>query len=202
MNKFLFNFALVVGFCLILFSNALSQEQSGASPVWSKGTLNSKVTIEVFQDLECPACAYYYSTLEQIEKNYGDKVLIIFRHFPLRKIHPNALAAAQAVEAAGMQGKFWEMLRVIYENQKDLSYKENPKELFAKYAGKLGLNKKKFRIDYDSKSVIQRIQLDMIRGNSLRIMATPSLFLNGESIEFAQMELKSLSSLIEEKLKN
>ena len=88
-------------------TNALANASPGAQPAWAKGPATAPVVIEEFADFECPSCAGFEPVIRQIKTIYGDKVRVVFRHYPLTQIHPKAYDAARATEAAGMQNKFW-----------------------------------------------------------------------------------------------
>ncbi|HEX9963234.1 MAG TPA: thioredoxin domain-containing protein, partial [Pyrinomonadaceae bacterium] len=109
---------LVLIFTLSFGLFSFGQEtKEGANPAWQKGNSGARVKIEVFNDYQCPTCAAFDQNLDDILRKYPNEVLIIFRNFPLTGTHRNAMAAAKAVEAAGKQGKFWEMMRLVYKNQ-------------------------------------------------------------------------------------
>jgi protein-disulfide isomerase len=174
--------------------------QPGASPPRSKGKENAPVTIEEFGDLQCPPCAAMHPELQKIEKEYGERVRIIFRHFPLTQMHPYALEAAQAVEAAGLQGKFWEMHDWMYVQQDKWTQAPNVRQIFLQQAQNLGLNVEKFRQDMNSAEVKQRIILDYNRGVSLGVTGTPTLFINGKQVTSEQMTDEGIHALINSSL--
>ncbi|HEX8176489.1 MAG TPA: thioredoxin domain-containing protein [Pyrinomonadaceae bacterium] len=170
--------------------------QPGANPPRSKGKENAPVTIEEFGDLQCPPCAAMHPELQKIEKEYGERVRIIFRHFPLTQMHPYALEAAQAVEAAGLQGKFWEMHDWMYVQQEKWAQAPNARQMFLQQAQNLGLNVEKFRQDMNSAEVKQRIILDYNRGASLGVTGTPTLFIDGKQVTADQMTDEGIHALI------
>jgi protein-disulfide isomerase len=174
--------------------------QPGADPPRSKGKENAPVTIEEFGDLQCPPCAAMHPALQKIEKEYGDRVRVVFRHFPLTQMHPYALEAAQAVEAAGMQGKFWELHDWMYVQQDKWSQAPNARQMFLQQAQNLGLNVEKFRQDMNSAEVKQRIILDYNRGVSLGVTGTPTLFINGKQVTSDQMTDEGIHALINSSL--
>src|SRR5437773_10783787 len=102
--------------------------------------ISSPVVLEEYGDYQCPPCGQLYPELKQIEKEYGNQVQIVFHHFPLMKIHKNALMAAHAAEAARNQNKFWEMHDRLYRNQKEWSELADPRPVFVSYAKQLSLN--------------------------------------------------------------
>lgn len=151
---------------------------------WIKGNPEAPVTLVEYTDFQCPACAAYYPILEQLAKEMGDQVKIVIRHYPLIQIHKNALPAARAAEAAGRQGKFWEMYDLLYQNQAEWSNADDPtKSIFAAYAGRAGMDADRFREDMGDSALDDKINEDRGTGNELKITGTPSFFLNGKKLE-------------------
>jgi protein-disulfide isomerase len=177
-------------------NNAPAGPQPGAEPPRTKGEANAPVTIEEFGDLQCPPCAALHPALTRIEKDYGARVRVIFRHFPLTQMHPFALEAAQATEAAGEQGKFWEMHDWMYQQQQNWTNAPNARQMFLQQAQNLGLNLEKFRQDMNSAEIRQRIILDYKRGMSLGVLGTPTLFINGRIVPQEQMTDDGIRGLI------
>jgi len=149
---------------------------------WIKGNREAKVTLIEYGDFQCPACAFYYSVLKKISEEFGDKVAIIYRHFPLVSIHPNAKPAAYAAEAAGKQGKFWEMHNLIFENQNEWKDKRKSDEVFINYAQKLDLNIEQFKTDFNSKEIKEKVENAYRNAIKLGLNSTPTFFLNGKKI--------------------
>lgn len=151
---------------------------------WIRGDVNAKVVIVEYADFECPACAAYHGLVKEMGEKFKDEsVAFVFRHFPLSQIHRNALLSAQATEAAGVQGKFWEMHDIIFETQTDWSEKNNAKEIFTAYADTLGLNKEQFLSDLDSKVIKEKIAENYKGGAKLGVNGTPTFFVNGNKIQ-------------------
>jgi len=146
------------------------------------GSGSEKVTIVEFGDYQCPACAAGNPIVKQIIRDYEGKVNLVYRHFPLPQ-HKNAVISTQAVEAAGEQGKFWEMHDKIYENQKDWEESDKTLDIFAGYAKDLGLDVNKFKEDVSSNKYTERINQDRSDANVVGINVTPTFFINGERIE-------------------
>ena len=145
---------------------------------------DANVTLIEYGDFQCPACGAYYPIVKELESTYGDKVNFVFRHFPLIQIHPNAFAAARAAEAAGNQGKFFEMHDKLYETQNSWGEAtSNQQSLFEGYAQELGLKMDQFKSDYSSNEVADRINQDLATGQqTFSIDSTPSFVLNGTKI--------------------
>ncbi len=150
---------------------------------WSKGGKDATVTLVKYSDFQCPACATYATLVDRLHKNYGDKLRIVYRQFPLTPIHSNAQLAAQAAEAAGLQGKFWEMHTLLFSGQKDWSDDQDPTEGFTLYATGLGLNVDQFTTDLTGNAVKKSVREDVKGANSANITSTPTFFLNGLLIE-------------------
>ena len=146
--------------------------------------VSSPVVLEEYGDYQCPPCGQLYPELKQIDHEYGDQLQIVFHHFPLMKIHKNALAAAHAAEAARNQNKFWEMHDRLYRNQKDWVDQDDPRSAFISYARQLGLNVEQFTRDMDSNLVDQRISADAQRGAAVGVTGTPTVFIDGLMLRY------------------
>lgn len=151
----------------------------------AKGPETAPVTLIEYADFQCPGCASYFPILKSLEQSYEGKVRFVFRHFPLTQIHPNAFSAARAAEAAGKQGKFFEMHDKLFETQ--LAWGQtttNQQSLFESYAEELDLDIGKFRSDYVSSETADRINLDVATGQqTFGVNSTPTFILNGNKIE-------------------
>lgn len=148
---------------------------------WTEGPKDAKVTLIEYGDFQCPACGAYYPVVKQILSAYGDKILFVFRNFPLTQVHEDAQIAAQAAEAAGLEGKYWEMHAQLYETQRTWSTASPDtvvKDYFDGYAQSLGLNVDKFNQDIISDPVKNKIQADIAGGNAAAIDHTPTFFVN------------------------
>ena len=155
----------------------------GAPNPHVRGGEHAAVTLEEFSDFQCPACGGLDPALRRISRDYGERVRWVFRNFPLTTIHKYAFIAARAAEAAGAQGKFWEMHDMLYDNQKEWVEAPEPRDLFANYAARLGLDVQRFRADVDQRQdLADRIKADYERGSSLRVQGTPTIFINGREL--------------------
>ncbi len=173
----------------------------GAEPAWSKGANNASVVIEEFADLACPQCARVTPILHEVRSSYGDKVKLIFRQFPLEiPAHKNAYDAAKAAEAAGMQGKFWEMENILFKNQTLWQPVADPRPLFEDYAKQIGLNVEQLKTDMVGMPATMRVDADKKRGKALNVMSTPSVYLNGKLLELKDTEPENLKKLIDAEL--
>jgi protein-disulfide isomerase len=161
-------------------------QQPGAPKPWSRGMPTARVTIEEFSDFQCPACGGLEPGLRRVMKDYEDRVQFIFRNYPLQ-MHKYAFLAARAAEAAGTQGKFWEMHDLIYDNQKEWSDSMEPRVQFDSYATRLGLDVQRFKADMERQDLADRIKADFLRGNSLGVKGTPTVYLNGRELVPGQL---------------
>ena len=149
---------------------------------WSRGNPNAPVTLVEYGDFECPACQAYYPVVEQVFDASSSTLRMVFRHFPLTQ-HADAIPAAKAAEAAGNQGKFWEMFGLLYSNGKDWDTLSDPTSVFDGYAQKLGLNMTQFTADMNSAVVAKKISDSTVAATAAGIDATPTFFINGYRIQ-------------------
>lgn len=173
----------------------------GADPPHTMGPPNAPVHLEEFGDFECPPCAMFHPILKQMKQEFGDKLQITFREYPLTQNHPHALAAASAAEAAGLQGKFWEMHGLIFDHQNDWKGAFDVRPIFEGYAKQIGLDLERFKRDVESDRVEQRIFLDGKRGHSMGVNSTPTVFMNGRELPFESLPPEKLRVLIENELR-
>jgi len=179
-------------------ANSTPAAVSGAEPPHTRGADAAPVTIEEFGDFQCPPCGALYPDLKRIESEYGPQRLrVIFREFPLVRIHAHALEAAHAAEAAGFQDHFWEMHDLLYENQKIWSAATDERPLFTDYARRLGLDVERFTRDMDGSVASMRVILDERRGESLGVKGTPTVFVDGRELPPAQTTYDGLRTAIE-----
>ena len=147
-----------------------------------RGKTDAPVTLEEFGDFQCPPCGQFAGFAEELLKEYDSRLRVVFRNFPLPG-HEHAREAALAAEAAGFQGKFWQMHDTLYREQTSWSKAPNTRELFESYAGTLGLNIEQFKKDMDSDKARERVDSDHALGDSLGIKVTPTLFINKRAME-------------------
>lgn len=170
----------IVILCLVTVVSVYAQEvEAGAVPPWTAGEQGAPVTIEIFNDYQCPACGSMNEELKKVEAKYPNQVRFVFRNYPLTRMHSNAHPAARAAEAAGLQGKFREMINLLYARRDQWSNEKDPVLTFVSYAQGLGLNAERFTDDMASELVAERISLDMKRAEFLGVKGTPTLFVNG-----------------------
>jgi protein-disulfide isomerase len=183
----------ILGVIIIVFVGifAISQHSSnGSSGLNSSGTQptnhvqgqgKSGVTLLEYGDYECPICEAYYLPLKQVQAQNNEQIYFQFRNLPLTAIHQNAFAGARAAEAAGLQGKFWQMHDKLYENQNAWVSSSSPIDIFGQYAQQLGLNVTQFKTDYASGKVNDTINSDLAAFDKTgQDKATPTFYLNGK----------------------
>ena len=172
----------------------------GAEPAHTLGPANAPVQIEEFGDFQCPPCGLFHPILKQMKQEFGDKLRVTFRNYPLPN-HQHAIAAASAAEAAGMQNKFWEMHALIFEHQNDRKDAFDVKTIYEGYARQIGLDVERFKRDVISDRVEQRIFLDGKRARSMNVNSTPTVFMNGREVPFQSLPADTLRVLIENELR-
>jgi protein-disulfide isomerase len=148
----------------------------------ARGERNAPVTLEEFGDFQCPPCGALHPELKKIEAEYGPRLRVVFHNYPVISMHKHALAAAHAAEAAGLQGRFWEMHDMLYQNQLSWSPADDVRPVFIQYARDLNLDIERFTRDMDSPEVAARVRSDYERGSSQRVEGTPTLFINGRQM--------------------
>ncbi len=185
---------LVIGAAFLFGGSSSSQTAQNAQPIKNTDALihtdsheintHSKVTLVEFGDFQCPACGAEYPIITQLLQTYNGKINFVFRNFPLPQ-HQNALPSAEVVEAAGAQGKFFEMYNMLYTNQSTWGETQPDKAMnyFTQYAKALRLDMNKFKSDVTSKKFANKIQKDVNDGYAVGVNATPTFFLNGVAIQ-------------------
>lgn len=159
-----------------------------------RGNPNATVTVVMFSDFQCPTCANFYPLMKKVIAEYGDKVRLVVRDFPLIAIHENAFPAAVAANAAHRQGKFFEYKELLYKNQDSLDT-----ESLIKYAAVIGLNVEKFKKDLTDEKIAEEIRQDIQDGKNYGVRGTPSVFINGYQLR--NLSAKSFREEIEKALK-
>jgi protein-disulfide isomerase len=146
-----------------------------------RGARNAPVTLEIYGDFQCPSCAIATAMIDDLAKQYGDKLRIIFHEFPL-EMHQHAAEAAMAAEAAGLQGHFWEMHDMLYKYQSVWSRASSASTFFATYAESLGLDPGLFAIDVKSPELQAKIIAEGNEGAARGVKNTPTIFINGHQV--------------------
>lgn len=179
-----------------LLSNAVSASDhvKGAT-----GT-STKVTLVEYSDFECPACGAYAPVVKQLAADYADQMSFVYRHFPLPQ-HLGARPAAHAAEAAGKQGKFFEMHDLIFARKNEWSTARSYEDTFKQYATELGLDVAQFEADMKSDAVAEKVEIDRQSGNKSGVRGTPTFFLNGKQIANPQT-YEAFKALIDDAINN
>ena len=160
---------------------------------------SAKITLVEFGDYQCPSCGAYFPLVNEVLARYPKEVRLEFHHYPLISIHPNAMAAAKAVEAAGEQGKYWEMHDLIFEYQPVWSQRENPEPDFLAMAARIGLNQNAFMQAMRAPAAEQRILQDVVRAREANVEAVPTFFIDGRQVH-PKLSIDDFSRIIDEHL--
>lgn len=160
------------------------KEEVAAQPTnHTIGSGKSGVLLVEYADFQCPGCAGFFPILTEIKEKYKDYITFQFVNFPLSQIHPNAIPAHRAAHAASLQGKFWEMHDLLYQNQTSWQSSTNVIRDFESFATQIGLDIPKYKIDYASAATNSAIQADIKTGQEKKVTGTPTFFLDGKQIE-------------------
>ena len=154
-----------------------------------KGNPDAVVSLVEYSDLQCPACATFQEPIAEILESFGDRLRFEYKHFPLpARIHPYAMQASMAAEAAGQQGKFFEYQDLLFANQREWAAAAIPSTYFVKYASDLGLDLDRFKAHLKSSVLRDRIEAELAEGGELGITGTPTFVLNCEKMEFGSYQ--------------
>lgn len=191
--------AAIIGL-VVLIAVLGSRASTSSSPIPEvtsadhiSGPITAKAVLVEYSDFQCPACAAYQPIVKQLQQEFGDKLALVYREYPLRQTHKSAQIAAQAAEAADKQGKFWSYHDMLFDRQTSWPQALNVEQTFVDYAKELGLDTAKFSSDYNSQAVKDRIEVDVKSGDTANIPGTPTFYLNGTRINPQSFnEFKSL----------
>jgi protein-disulfide isomerase len=168
------------------------------------GNSKSQVVLIEYGDYECPGCEALYTPLKDVVNQYKNQIAFVFRNLPLTTIHANALAAATAAEAAGLQGRYYEYHDILYDNQdawKDAQVTQR-ESLFDGYARQLGLDVNKFKTDLTNNDVGAKIDRDRSLAGKLGLTSTPTLVLDGQKLsQDITFDKTKLTAAINDELK-
>ena len=150
------------------------------------GNKDAKVVLIEYGDFQCPGCGSAHPIVKSLSEKYKDDLAFVFRNFPLTSIHPNARAAAASAEAAGIQGKYWEMHNLLFENQGAWSGASTSERgnLFAGYAQQAGLSRESYEAEMTNRSadINKKINFDIALGRKINVSGTPTFYLNGTKL--------------------
>jgi len=179
---------------------AMAVPKERAEEVHVRGPANAAVTLEEFGDFQCPPCGALEGPLRQIERDYASSLRVIFRNFPFTN-HEHAHEAAYAAEAAGLQGRFWEMHDLLYREQSVWAKSSDVQSLFDAYAGMIGLNLERFKKDVSGEQVKAKVEEDRKRGEVLGVRNTPTIFINDESVPPTSLNPTALRAAVDAAVK-
>ncbi len=167
---------------------------------WSKGNVQAKNVLVEYSDFQCPTCGIYFEWVKEIEKTLGKDLRIVYRHFPLPQ-HPNAEPSARAADAAGKQGKFWEMHDKLFANRDKIQADGKlPDTFYTGLAKEIGLDTAKFSTDFASKEVAEGVKASVAAGTAFKVNSTPTFYFNDKKLPFSN-SLAIFKTTIENALK-
>ncbi len=173
-------------FALVWFKGAPTDTTTGVvgnfTP-YTKGPATAKVKITEYADFQCPACAAMAPIVDDLLAKYPNDIELTFKHFPIPQIHPRAIASAKVAEAAGKQGKFFEMYDLLFEGQTEWAKNSKAEDIFTQYATQLGLNLEQFKTDLKDTEIAAKIKSDQAEGTKNDVQGTPTFFVNGLKVE-------------------
>jgi protein-disulfide isomerase len=155
------------------------------------GPDRAELELVMYGDFQCPYCTAAFPIVHRIRDQLAGRLLFVFRHFPLREIHPDAQRAAEAAEAAATQGAFWQMHDRMYESRGALG-----REDLIQYAGELGLDTDRFTTELDTEVHVPRVQRDVDSGLASGVPGTPAFFVGGR-LHVGSFDAASLTAALE-----
>jgi protein-disulfide isomerase len=176
-----------VGFMVYLGARQDYRAENGDIPAitsadWTKGDAGAPIRLVEYSDFQCPSCAMVDPLIKEALKGEESRVFFVYRHFPLSQIHANAQYAAQAAEAAGRQGKFWEVHDLLFEKQDEWGESENAQEMIKNYVITTGINMEQWAVDVNDQEIIKKIENDAQGALRAGVDGTPTFFMNGKAI--------------------
>jgi protein-disulfide isomerase len=195
-----------VGVGLLMFRSSQPQPPPTPTPAsGSRATSNGPaskgvVTIDEYGDYQCPPCGGLHPILRTLKGEYGSRIQIAFHHYPIIQLHPHALEASYAAAAAGLQGKFWEMHNMLYDNQSVWSQVGDLRPILINFARQIGLDVPRFTRDMDGLQVVTIVSEDTRRANALGVNSTPTIFINDQLIPNENLTVDGLRKEINQRL--
>lgn len=195
-------FLAFFAFVVILIKQSKSKPVEISTSGWIRGKPDAKVTLIEYGDFQCPACKAAEPLVRQAQSEFKDDLKFVFKHFPLTSIHPNAVLGARAAEAAGIQGKFWEMHDWLYDYQEMWSALPAVEALakIKEQANALDLDVEKFGKDMDDPTVLAKITAEQNEGIEIGVNATPTFYLNGKKIDGSERNYEEFKKVISEEI--
>jgi formate-nitrite transporter family protein len=158
-----------------------------SEPDHVRGPDDAPVTLVQYADLQCPFCGFAERVLRQLRRDHGERFRLVFRHFPVPEVHPHAHLAAQATEAAGAEGRFWEMHDLLLERQAALDH-----DHLIAFARELELDVARFQHHLDAGCGVDRVAADIDSGHRSGVDATPKFFVNGAKLDLVTTDMRQL----------
>ena len=174
--------------------------RSDADSIHILGASDAPVTLMEFGDFQCPPCAELAEPINQLERDYRSRLRVVFRHLPLAN-HQHAREAALASEAAGLQGRFWQMHDLLYREQSLWSNAPDVRVFFSAYAAILGLDIDRFKKDMESDKAKAQIGFDEEQAMTLGVKSTPTIFINNQEVPPAYRNPAGLRAIVDAALR-
>jgi protein-disulfide isomerase len=198
-DKFFTTKNIIIGLIIVLVGffifNFINTQKIASAPVnvaiatddHTTGPADAKVVVVEYADFQCPTCKAFDPIVTRISAEYSTKIKYVYRYFPLISIHKNAMLAAVSAEAAGKQGKFFEMKAKLFDGQATWGESLDAKTTFVSYAKELGLDTKKFEADMSDAYTVDRVNRDLKEANNLSLQGTPTFIINGKKIDLSDI---------------
>jgi protein-disulfide isomerase len=183
-----------------LASSTTIPQSAPTAKGWIRGNPTAKTVLVEFADFQCGSCGYASKTLDNLLKKHENDLLIVFKNFPLEGLHRNGLVASQAAEAAGKQGKFWEMYELLFKHQVEWANVPDAQTFLMNYAAELQLDLARFQTDLWDNEIRDKIYRDVLEGQVLQVSQTPTFFLNGTRMPTTKSEAE-FQQVIEDAIK-
>lgn len=180
---------VLIGSSMVYSNYVATQANEGVSfEPHVLGNPDAEVVLVEYSDFQCPACAQFAPLVKEVLTEYGDDIRFEYRHFPLVSIHPQAVPAARAAEAAGQQGEFFAMHDKLFDNQDTWSNSSNPTPFFETYAEELDLDMDLFKQHMKASLIKDKIDSEFADARAAGFTGTPTFTLNGERMQFDNYE--------------
>jgi len=166
---------------------------------WRRGASEAQVLLVEYGDYQCAPCASFHLLIEKAMGEYGTRIAFVYRHFPLRQVHRHAELAARAAEAAGRQGRYWDMHNLLYRRQREWVKAQDARAVFESYARLLGLDRARFAVDLDDGALASKVENDYQSGVRALVDGTPTLYVQGKKARHPS-SYAELRTLLEEAL--
>lgn len=198
---------LVLGlWALVVFSSGTPTSSTTASPAVTKNDFQTqpagaKVTLTEYADFQCPACKAYYPLVKQLQSDFGIKLNVVYRFFPLKTIHQNAINSARAAYAASLQNKFWQMHDKLFDTQDSWATLSDPESTYIGYAKDLQLNTDQFKKDYEADTTLTFVNTAYDNATAIGLNSTPTFFLNGKMLTSNPQSYSDFKKVIQDAIK-